>query len=429
MNRTVRDRSDRHPKPVKRIELFEKYPKARLALTIALILVSVCALGYSLVSFLTVDSGWTTIEAGSSEANCSDELIFQYNLGAGELSTTELSTTAEKKAVSALYTELTRTAHQLFHTSQGFDGVHNLYYINRHPNEEIVVDEMLYEAFSMVEKYGNRAVYLAPVYVQYGNLFGCHDDVETADFDPYQNEEIAQYFAEIASFAGDPGAVDVQLLGNHTIRLFVSDAYMCYAVENGFSEFIDFYWMKNAFIVDYIADTMRENGFVAGSISSYDGFVRNLDDASGQEYAFNLFDKAGGSVYQAGVMRYRNAVSIVYLRNYPANDSLDWQHYYEFQNGEIRTAYIDAADGYSKSAVNNLVSYSRESGCAEILFRVMPVYIKDYFEAGQLAKLGREGIYSIYCEDNQILYNESSLVLTDLYDGNGVRYTAEYTAN
>lgn len=425
MNRAARDRDDRHPKPVKRIELLEKYPKARLALTIVLILVGVCALGYSLVSFMTADSGWITIEADSSEASCSDELVFQYYLGAGEL-----SATAEKKAVSALYTELARSAYQLFHTSQGFGGVHNLYYINRHPNEEIEVDDMLYEAFSMLEKYGNRAVYLAPVYVQYDNLFGCHDDVETAAFDPYQNEEIAQYFAEVTSFAEDKGAVDVQLLGNNTVRLYVSDAYLHYAAENGFSDYIDFYWMKNAFIVDYIADTMKANGFVMGSVSSYDGFVRNIDSTSDMEYGFNLFDRVGGSVYQAAVMRYRQAMSIVYLRNYPANGSLDWQHYYEFRNGEIRTAYIDVADGYCRSAVNNLVAYSQESGCAEILLQVMPVYIRDYFAPEKLAEPAREGIYSIYCENNQILYNDAALVLTDLYDdGNGVRYRAVYSGD
>lgn len=92
MNRTVRDRNDRHPKPVKRIELFEKYPKGRLILTILLILIGVGALGYSLIGYLTADTGWTTIEAASSELNCSDELIFQYDIGAGEL-----PATAEKK--------------------------------------------------------------------------------------------------------------------------------------------------------------------------------------------------------------------------------------------------------------------------------------------------------------------------------------------
>lgn len=422
MNRTVKNRNENHPKPVKRIELFEKFPKGRLALTIALILLGACALGYALVSFLTMEAGWTTIEADSSKANCSEEFIFQYDLGAGEL-----SATAENKAINTLYTEASETAYQLFHTSQEFDGVKNLYYINRHPNEEIVVDEVLYQAFATIKTSGNRAIYLAPVYVQYSNLFGCNDDVETVNFDPYQNEEIVEYFAEIISFAGDRDAIDIQLLEEHKIKLYVSDAYLDYASEIGFSEFIDFYWMKNAFIVDYIADLMKANGFVRGSISSYDGFVRNLDDASGLEYAFNLFDRVGGSVYQAGVMRYDHAMSIVYLRNYPVNNSLDWQHYYEFRDGEIRTAYIDAADGYCKSAVNNLVAYSQNSSCAEVLLQVMPVYIKDDFEAEELTRLAQNGVYSIYCEDYSILYNESSLILTDLYDENGVQYTAVCT--
>ncbi|MDE6363916.1 MAG: hypothetical protein K2L86_06580 [Lachnospiraceae bacterium] len=420
MNRTVRDRNDRHPKPVKRIELLEKYPKSRLILTILLIVVGVGALGYSLIAYLTADTGWTTIEAASSELNCSDELIFQYHIGTGEL-----SATAEKKAVSALYTETTAKAYQLFHTSMLFDGVKNLYYINQHPNEEIVVDEVLYKAFSLLEKYGNRMIYLAPIYIQYNNLFGCNDDAETVEFDPYQNEEMAAYFAELSAFARNEHAVQIELLGENRIKLFVSEEYLAYASEEGISDFIDFYWMANAFIVDYIADTMKDNGFVSGSISSYDGFVRNLDDFSSSEYAFNLFNRVGNVVHQAGIMRYNQTMSIVFLRDYPAN-SLDWQHYYEFQNGVVRTAYIDVTDGFSKSAVHNLVAYAAEHSCAEILMQVIPVYIADFFDAKNLSLLTRQGIYAVYGEEHTIYYNEPDLKLTDLYDQDGVRYQAEY---
>ena len=56
------------------------------------------------------------------------------------------------------------------------------------------MEDVLYQAFSLLEKHGNRAIYLAPVYVQYQNLFGCKDDVETVDFDPYQNEEMVSLF-------------------------------------------------------------------------------------------------------------------------------------------------------------------------------------------------------------------------------------------
>lgn len=421
MNRTVRDRNNNHPKPVKRIELFEKYPKSRLAITILFLLIGIGAFGYALTQYFSVDTGWTTIEAPSSEPSCAEELIFQYYLGAGER-----SATAEKKAITALYTETTTKAYQLFHTSMSFEEVHNLYYINQHPNQEIVVDPMLYEAFSLINQYKNRAIYLAPVYVQYDNLFGCNDDLETIDFDPRQNQEIATYFLEILSFANNSNAIELELLEENKIKLFVSEAYLKYASENGFSDFIDFYWMKNAFIVDSIANIMQTNGFLKGSISSYDGFTRNLDTSRDTEYAFNIFnlDKEDNTVYLAGVMKYDYAIGIVFLRSYPLN-VLDWQHYYEFRDGTIQTAYIDTADGYSKSSVNNLISYAKEGSCAEILLQVIPVFIADDFDIDQLALLAQKGIYSVYCEDRTILYNDVDLHL-DLSNKDKVQYAAKY---
>lgn len=420
MNRTVRDRSDRYPKPVKRISLLEKYPKSRLIIVILLIGIGIGAFGYSLVAYLTVDAGWTTIEASTSEASCADELIFQYNLGAGEL-----SATAEQKAITALYTEAVIKAYQLFHTRISFDGVHNLYYINQHPNEEIEVDLVLYKAFSLMNQYKNRAIYLAPVYIQYDNLFGCNDDLETVNFDPRQNQEIATYFSEILSYTNDSDAIELKLLEGNKIMLSVSEAYLNYASENGFLDFIDFYWMKNAFIVDYIADVMVANGFVQGSISSYDGFIRNLDTVGDTEYAFNILDKEDNAIYPAGVMKYNNAISIVSLRSYPVN-RLDWQYYYEFRDGTVQTAYIDPSDGYSKNSVDSLVCYARDSSCTEVLLRVMPVFIANHFDTKQLNTLAQSKFYSIYCENRTIFYNDADLRLTDLYNKDKVRYSAKH---
>lgn len=60
------------------------------------------------------------------------------------------------------------------------------------------------------------------------------------------------------------------------MRLEVSEEYQNWMAENGYETYLDFYWMKNAFIVDYLADLMIENGYIRGAISSYDGFNRNL---------------------------------------------------------------------------------------------------------------------------------------------------------
>ena len=75
--------------------------------------------------------------------------------------------------------------------------------------------------------------------------------------------------------------------------------------------------------------------------------------------------------------------------------------------------------------MDDLVSYAQDSSCAEILLRVMPVYINDQFDAEELFWLSQDGTYSIYCEGTTIFYNESLLVLTDLYDDGEVRYTSQ----
>ena len=187
------------------------------------------------------------------------------------------------------------------------------------------------------------------------------------------------------------------------------------------TDYIDFYWMKNAFIIDYLADVMIQNNYTLGSISSYNGFVRNLDE-SGNSYSYNLYDREENTIYGAGVMDYTGAKSIVYLRNYRLTE-VDDQYFYEFENGEIRNAYLDAADGKSKTSLNNLVCYATDQTCTQILLHMMPVYISDSFDASALSAWVNEGIYSIYCADHTIFYNEDGLKIHDLYEKDGVTYT------
>lgn len=410
-----------HPRPVNKIELSAGHGRLRLILAVAFLVLGAVFIAYGVANLSSKEPGWSEIEVLSSEYNCSDEFVFLYCLGQGDV-----SATAENKALTACYSEATEYAFKMFTNDVEYENVHNMYYINRHPNEEIEVDDVLYQAFSLIRESGDRSLYLAPVYEQYNGLFHCAEEYQAAEYDPYLNPDVADYYAAIAGFANDAGMIDLELLGGNRICLRIDGEYLAFARENEIENFIDFYWMKNAFIADYIADTMKAGGYTFGSLSSYDGFVRNLDDASGSEYAFDLFKRDGAAIYRAGVMRYECARSIVCLRSYPVNSSLDQQRYYEFRDGEIRTAYVDAADGYCRSAVDSLVSYSQGSSCAEILLRVVPVYIADHFQEEKLHVLAQEGIYSVYCEDRTVFYNEPALILTDLYDRGGVKYISRY---
>lgn len=409
MGRTARDRRDLpHPKPVERIELNEEHVGRRLLLTIILLLIGGGALAYAVSQFFAPQSEWITIEANSSAGiTCAPEFEFLYHLGS-----VELSPTAERRAVTDAYTRLCRNAFLAFHNQMEAEGVNNLYAINRHPNEELAVDGALYEALAAVERSGDRALYLGPVYDRYGSLFYCEDDSQLVDFDPRLSPEVAREYQEYAAFARDPQAVRVELLGEDRIRLFVSEEYLEYARREGVESFIDFAWMRNAFIIDYLARELTAQGYTRGVLASCDGFIRCLDE-SGEEYSLLIYDRQQEKTCSVAVMCYQGPKSIVCLRDFPVN-ALEEARFYRLRSGEVRTPYVDTADGLCRNAVPSLTGYARDKGCGEILLELMPVYIADALQEDALEALAEKGIDFVYCEDGTIRASEGRTALSQV---------------
>lgn len=404
--------------PVTHVELSDKAPVKRIIIAASLMIIGAVLITYSIISWLTVNEGWSEIKTNSAAGvSCSGDLIFQYDLGRAGM-----SAAAENKLLAALYTEACNTAYQLFSPDREFFGVNNVYYINTHVGEEILVDETLYKAFELFEQHGSRILFAAPMYIDYVNLFYSDDDIIAREFDAYENPEVSEWLSELAVFVNDENHARLDLLGNNTVRLFISDEYADYAHKNGIASFVDFYWTKNAFIVDYIADRISENGFTFGNISSYDGFSRNLD-SSGTAYTFNLFNRLNKIVHPAAGLSYSGKKSIVFLRAYSLNDKDEI--YYTYSSGEVRHSYIDTSDGLCRNSLENLVAYSENKRCAEILLSIIPAYIADEFDRNILEKALDDGIYAVYFDGTKILYNEKKAVIDIFENGNEIKFTTE----
>lgn len=396
--------------------------KLRWVAAIIFLVIGAASLAYAFNLFLTGDSGWQEIQANSSEnGSCADEFVFLYNLGASGT-----SASAEYRALTQIYTDATSAAYRIFHAGLPFEDSHNLYYLNRHPNEIVEVDSALYRAFSLLESAENRLIYLGPVYETYNGLFFCQNDFETVDFDPCQNPELKDYFGEIAVYAKDPASVKLELLGGNKVRLKVSEAYLAFAQDNEFANFIDLSWMKNAFVADYLAQTLSDAGYTLGSLSSYDGFIRNLDMSGDTDYSFNIYDRQGQLINLAAVMHYSGALSLVSLRDYPMS-SLDFQHYYTLASGEIRGPYLRLKDGMPAADTRSLIAYSKGRSCAEVLLEMLPAFFADAEQDSPLSAMADATVYAVCCADQTVYYTDSSLELTDLYQSADTVYTAVLT--
>ena len=415
MSRYARKRNDPPVKPVKHIEVTDKNRKPKLVLIVVLLALGVTLIATAITQILLTPPGWETVQVNTkADESCAGDFVFLYLLGDGEQ-----AANLEQREVTRVYSEATKAAFQIFHEERLFDGVHNVAYLNQHPNEEVEIPAVLYEAFATLEKYENRGLYLAPIYQEYVAMFLSGQDWVAQDYDPEKNTEQAVYFTEILTFTIDENAVKLELLGNNRVKLLVSDAYLQYASSKEITTFIDFYWMKNAFIIDYLAKQMTEAGYTKGIISSYDGFSRNMD-VSDRSYQLNIFDRAGKEIYQAGVMSYTGALATVSLRNYPMSE-LAVQLYYQWEDGSITSCHIDPADGRNKTALNDLIAYSRVDSCSEILMKMYPVYVADILNADELQMLS--GVETVYCKDRVICTSDPATVITGLYQKDGIEYT------
>lgn len=417
MSRFARKKEGPSVKPVEKVEISDKNRKLRIVAIALLLALGGVLIATSVANMLTTPPGWETIQVGAeAEDTCAGDFVFLYLLGEGEQ-----SANLEQRAVAQAYTQATTDAFQLFHEERLFGQLHNVAYLNQHPNEVVDIPEALYKAFQLLADYENRALFAAPIYKEYVGMFLCEEDWSAELYASEKNSEQAAYFAQVLAFTGDPNAVSLELLGNNRVKLAVSQEYLQFASEKEISAFIDFYWMKNAFIADYLAEAMTQAGYIKGTISSFDGFCRNLDSTD-RTYEMNIFDRVEQTVYHAGTLSYSKVKSFVTLRNYPTS-SLAVQLYYQWSDGSYTSCHIDPADGKSKAARNDLMGYSRALSCGEVLMQLYPVYVTDTWNVELIQQLPQKGVETAYSQYSTIYTSDKSIAVNDLFQKEQVKYT------
>lgn len=414
------------PAPVQELLVPEGQIHRRLWLTVLAIVVAIGAFAFGISQLVRAikddNEVWVTLRSDRYGKGNGDgsELLFQYDLSAGDG-----STNTKKKTVIAAYTELCSRAEALFGAESEDGSVCGLAWLSRHPNETVTVDPALYQALRLLMQAGDRTVFLAPLRADYTNLFLAEDELTAATYDPLTAPDAVAFREEAMRYAADVDAIDLHLGEDGTVCLAVSDAYLTWAKTNCVTALLDLFWLKNAFVVDFIADGLTERGLTYGAISSYDGFTRCLDVTRSLTYGQNLTDRTGGTTYTAAELQYSGRMTVVTMRSYRL---YEWDRFScrEMSDGSARTLYLDPRDGICRSGEGTLLAASRTGSCAETALKLAPIWIAEAVELSELRELATDDLDCFYVSERIVRFTSQKLLrLLSLYDDGTVRYGAE----
>ena len=82
--------------------------------------------------------------------------------------------------------------------------------------------------------------------------------------------------------------------------------------------------------------------------------------------------------------------------------------------------FADPADGIYRTSKEELVSFSYHSGCADVALKMLPSFVGNNFTVPS-------DVYSIWCEDSVVYYNDPSVTIGRLLADENIAYRVALT--
>jgi hypothetical protein len=387
-----------------------------LIIIIAAVLVVAAAITLTVVlvnNNKSAEKGWQKITATGVDESLSKLFIFEY----------DVTDETDIDKLSRAYGDALKRAYAIFSPEAQSDdssdaAIVGLGALNLSAGVPISVSEELYNALELVKADSTRSVFLGPIYERYRHVFSAISPSAAVSIDPTKNEYEARVCESIASLASDGNNIYYDLTQNNTVVLYVSAEYQELLDTIGTHNYLDFGWMRDAFIVDSIANSLTFDGYTNGTIASYSGFTRNLDTDE-EEYTFGLYDLFRGSVYLASSVSYKGAISTVTYKTFAMNN-IDKQFLCEYSNGDVTHGYIDRTTGQPINASDMMVFHSKTKSCAEIAVETAHCFITAEENKSDIKALLAVGIGAIWCDGTLINYTSDDVTIFDLFSSDSL---------
>lgn len=407
MNRYAKVRSTPNVKRKQKIELNNKNIGLRTIFFFVFLILSIAGFAYGVKSCLEVETGWETISS-NSVYDYDDYFTLKYYLDNDTITT--------KKAVSVMYQSLIEDGYELYSSFLDSDS-YNVKYINSNPNTTITIDHSLYTAFEKINSSNlSRILFMGPLYYFYGYILASEADYEAMNNDPLYNSETKDLFDELLTYITDENCISLSLLGNDKIKLNVSNSYLNYASESLDNyPYMDFMYLQNAFVIDYVVDGLVASGYNNGIMNSIDGYTRSFTNCN---ITYNIYDYVNSEKKAISNYSYTGNKAVISLNSFSLSSSTDYL-YYTYENGLTRSPYITYND-YSNTVMSSSFNVIGDNySLSNLLLKVLPVYFNNTISNTIIKNICGENISLSYTKNN-------TLYICNSYDKYNVNtYTKE----
>ena len=281
-----------------KIEVSEKHIGLRIAVTAVAFVIAVVAFTLGVVNIGKKTPGYQTIEAkvDAEALTYNNAVLYRYwfegksNQIKGGIRSLVL---VYSPILSAAYKQLD---HQNTYTGQVSIGT-----INQHPGEVVSVSPELYailkDAYAKTLEGRGFNMFAGALYAEW-KAIQILDDPE--QFDPVNNDYMADRIHAIAAVVSDPSNFNLEFLDDNTcsVRFSTASAYDDFCRENEITAYaLDLNLLKDAYMLSMMGEALVDAGYTLGHLTTPAGLVLNTSPRGSLTFDMHTLESGNDAVY------------------------------------------------------------------------------------------------------------------------------------
>ena len=336
-----------------------KTNKFRVAAFLVALAAAVTAFTVGIVSLNAREDGWYLIEANpaddGTDYSAGQEFYYCFEGGSNEIR-------RQTRAVAAAYSRAAERAYKLFDSVGVYDGYVNLASVNQAAGEWVAVPRELYDALRTAYGLTGTAefysVFAGALHREWETLLYLTEPAET---DPLNDPDETLRIAGITAALNAPDALSLSFRdATGEVMLTKSAEYLAAEASLELPPALDFGLLRDALSAQVIAQSLAEDGYARGLLTTHGGFIYALPGAG--EMELKLLGFPEGTAEPLETLSYTGGTAIACCFALP--DTEDAAGYYAVADGtgaRYRSLHYDARTGECPDTV--LSAYAVADGC------------------------------------------------------------------